>query len=138
MNNHKNTIFHQLESFLKIPLALLKDSSQRTAVNRPCCMSLALLGVYLKKIQFNKRHTAILWEDKIRHFSNHPYLCKGLYKKISKFKKYLRVVFIYALFKRVPNRSQRFFKIKNTRNLIIYLFKAKTACFNNFQNFLSL
>ena len=53
MNNHKNTIFHQLESFLKIPLALLKDSSQRTAVNRPCCMSLALLGVYLKKIQFN-------------------------------------------------------------------------------------
>ena len=50
MNNHKNTIFHQLESFLKIPLALLKDYSQRTAVNCPCCMSLALLGVYLKKI----------------------------------------------------------------------------------------
>ena len=50
MNNHKNTILHQLESFLKIPLALLKDYSQRTAVNCPCCMSFALLGVYLKKI----------------------------------------------------------------------------------------
>jgi len=50
MNNHKNTIFHQLESFLKTPLALL--------------------GVNLKKIQFNK----------ICHFYNHPYLCKGLIK----------------------------------------------------------
>ena len=77
MNNHKNTILHQLESFLKIPLTLLKDSSQRIAVNRPCCISLALLApqagfarLDLKKIQFNKRHTAILWEDKICHLAN--------------------------------------------------------------------
>ena len=77
MNNHKNTIFHQLKSFLKIPLALLKDYSQRTAVNCPCCMSFALLApqagfarLDLKKIQFNKRHTAILWEDKICHLAN--------------------------------------------------------------------
>ena len=48
MNNHKNTIFHQLRNFLKTPLALL--------------------GVDLKKIQFNK----------ICHFANHPYLCKAL------------------------------------------------------------
>ena len=60
MNNHKNTLS---------PLRG-EDSSQRTAVNCPCCMSFALLGVYLKKIQFNKRHTAILWEDKICHLAN--------------------------------------------------------------------
>ncbi len=49
MNNHKNAIFHQITNFLKTPLALL--------------------GVDLKNFQFNK----------ICHFANHPYLCKGLY-----------------------------------------------------------
>ncbi|CAC9591559.1 hypothetical protein CRYPA_1922 [uncultured Candidatus Thioglobus sp.] len=49
MNNHQNTIFHQFENFLKTPLTLL--------------------GVDLKNSQINK----------ICHFSNHPYLCKGLY-----------------------------------------------------------
>ncbi len=48
MNNHQNAIFHQITNFLKTPLALL--------------------GVDLKKFQFNK----------ICHFANHPYLCKGL------------------------------------------------------------
>ncbi|NYT28429.1 MAG: hypothetical protein H0A76_11515 [Candidatus Thiodubiliella endoseptemdiera] len=48
MNNHQNTIFHQITNFLKTPLALL--------------------GVDLKNFQFNK----------ICHFANHPYLCKGL------------------------------------------------------------
>jgi hypothetical protein len=44
-------------------------------------MSFALLApqagfarLDLKKIQFNKRYTAILWEDKICHLANHPYL----------------------------------------------------------------
>ncbi|NYT28239.1 hypothetical protein [Candidatus Thiodubiliella endoseptemdiera] len=50
MNNHQNAIFHQITNFLKTPLALL--------------------GVDLKNFQFNK----------ICHFANHPYLCKGLYK----------------------------------------------------------
>ena len=49
MNNHQNTIFHQFENFLKTPLTLL--------------------GVDLKNSQINK----------ICHFANHPYLCKGLY-----------------------------------------------------------
>ncbi len=49
MNNHQNAIFHQITNFLKTPLALL--------------------GVDLKNFQFNK----------ICHFANHPYLCKGLY-----------------------------------------------------------
>ncbi|WP_369177207.1 hypothetical protein [Candidatus Thiodubiliella endoseptemdiera] len=47
MNNHQNAIFHQITNFLKTPLALL--------------------GVDLKNFQFNK----------ICHFANHPYLCKG-------------------------------------------------------------
>jgi len=47
MNNHQNTIFHQFEKVLKTPLALL--------------------GVDLKNSKINK----------IRHFANHPYLCKG-------------------------------------------------------------
>ncbi len=50
MNNHQNAIFHQITNFLKTPLALL--------------------GVDLKNFQFNK----------ICHFANHPYLCKGLSK----------------------------------------------------------
>ncbi len=49
MNNHQNAIFHQITNFLKTPLALL--------------------GVDLKNFQFNK----------ICHFANHPYLCKGLF-----------------------------------------------------------
>jgi len=49
MNNHQNAIFHQFENFLKT--------------------SLALLGVNLKNSKINK----------ICHFANHPYLCKGLY-----------------------------------------------------------
>ncbi len=48
MNNHQNAIFHQITNFLKTPLALL--------------------GVDLKNFQFNK----------ICHFANYPYLCKGL------------------------------------------------------------
>uniref|UniRef100_UPI003F69A5E6 transposase n=1 Tax=Candidatus Thiodubiliella endoseptemdiera TaxID=2738886 RepID=UPI003F69A5E6 len=48
MNNHQNAIFHQITNFLKTPLSLL--------------------GVDLKNFQFNK----------ICHFANHPYLCKGL------------------------------------------------------------
>ncbi len=48
MNNHQNAIFHQITNFLKTPLALL--------------------GVDLKNFQFNK----------ICHFANHSYLCKGL------------------------------------------------------------
>ncbi len=48
MNNHQNAIFHQITNFLKTPLTLL--------------------GVDLKNFQFNK----------ICHFANHPYLCKGL------------------------------------------------------------
>ncbi len=52
MNNHQNAIFHQITNFLKTPLALL--------------------GVDLKNFQFNK----------ICHFANHPYLCKGLRLKI--------------------------------------------------------
>ena len=48
MNNHQNAIFHQFENFLKTPLALL--------------------GVDLKNSKINK----------ICHFANHPYLCKGL------------------------------------------------------------
>ncbi|NYT27352.1 hypothetical protein [Candidatus Thiodubiliella endoseptemdiera] len=53
MNNHQNAIFHQITNFLKTPLALL--------------------GVDLKNFQFNK----------ICHFANHPYLCKGLtYKSV--------------------------------------------------------
>uniref|UniRef100_UPI0034DDF2BF dienelactone hydrolase family protein n=1 Tax=Candidatus Thiodubiliella endoseptemdiera TaxID=2738886 RepID=UPI0034DDF2BF len=48
MNNHQNAIFHQITNFLKTPLALP--------------------GVDLKNFQFNK----------ICHFANHPYLCKGL------------------------------------------------------------
>ncbi|NYT26643.1 hypothetical protein [Candidatus Thiodubiliella endoseptemdiera] len=52
MNNHQNAIFHQITNFLKTPLALL--------------------GVDLKNFQFNK----------ICHFANHPYLCKGLFIKI--------------------------------------------------------
>ncbi len=48
MNNHQNAIFHQITNFLKTPLAPL--------------------GVDLKNFQFNK----------ICHFANHPYLCKGL------------------------------------------------------------
>ncbi len=51
MNNHQNAIFHQITNFLKTPLALL--------------------GVDLKNFQFNK----------ICHFANHPYLCKGLLMK---------------------------------------------------------
>ncbi|WP_369176840.1 hypothetical protein [Candidatus Thiodubiliella endoseptemdiera] len=54
MNNHQNAIFHQITNFLKTPLALL--------------------GVDLKNFQFNK----------ICHFANHPYLCKGL--SMAKFK----------------------------------------------------
>ncbi len=53
MNNHQNAIFHQITNFLKTPLALL--------------------GVDLKNFQFNK----------ICHFANHPYLCKGLIMKTS-------------------------------------------------------
>ncbi|SMN11839.1 FIG01199357: hypothetical protein [uncultured Candidatus Thioglobus sp.] len=49
MNNHQNTIFHQVGNFLKTPLALL--------------------GVNLKNSRLNK----------IYHSANHPYLCKGLY-----------------------------------------------------------
>ncbi len=52
MNNHQNAIFHQITNFLNTPLALL--------------------GVDLKNFQFNK----------ICHFANHPYLCKGLRLKI--------------------------------------------------------
>ncbi len=48
MNNHQNTLFHQLGNFLKTPLALL--------------------GADLKNSQFNK-----IW-----HFANHPYLRKCL------------------------------------------------------------
>ena len=48
MNNHQNTFFHQFENFLNPPLAVL--------------------GVNLKNFQINK----------ICHFANHPYLCKGL------------------------------------------------------------
>jgi len=48
MNNYQNTTFHQFENFLKTPLALL--------------------GVDLKNSKINK----------ICHFANHPYLCKGL------------------------------------------------------------
>ena len=48
MNNHQNTIFHQFGNFLKTPLALL--------------------GVDLKNAHVNK----------ICHFVNHLYLCKGL------------------------------------------------------------
>ncbi|SMN12258.1 FIG01199357: hypothetical protein [uncultured Candidatus Thioglobus sp.] len=48
MNNHQNTLFHQLGNFLKTPLALL--------------------AVDLKNYQVNK----------ICHPDNHPYLCKGL------------------------------------------------------------
>ncbi|WP_369152018.1 hypothetical protein [Candidatus Thiodubiliella endoseptemdiera] len=62
MNNHQNAIFHQITNFLKTPLALL--------------------GVDLKNFQFNK----------ICHFANHPYLCKGLYK-------ILQVVLIYEIIK---------------------------------------
>ncbi len=53
MNNHQNAIFHQITNFLKTPLALL--------------------GVDLKNFQFNK----------ICHFANHPYLCKGLLVKLN-------------------------------------------------------
>ncbi len=53
MNNHQNAIFHQITNFLKTPLALL--------------------GVDLKNFQFNK----------ICHFANHPYLCKGLFNSIA-------------------------------------------------------
>ncbi len=52
MNNHQNAIFHQITNFLKTPLALL--------------------GLDLKNFQFNK----------ICHFANHPYLCKGLNKVV--------------------------------------------------------
>ena len=52
MNNHQNPIFHQFENFLKTPLALL--------------------GVDLKNSKINK----------ICHFANHPYLCKGLFEII--------------------------------------------------------
>ncbi|NYT28234.1 hypothetical protein [Candidatus Thiodubiliella endoseptemdiera] len=55
MNNHQNAIFHQITNFLKTPLALL--------------------GVDLKNFQFNK----------ICHFANHPYLCKGLNQILSNF-----------------------------------------------------
>uniref|UniRef100_UPI0034DE18F5 hypothetical protein n=1 Tax=Candidatus Thiodubiliella endoseptemdiera TaxID=2738886 RepID=UPI0034DE18F5 len=54
MNNHQNAIFHQITNFLKTPLALL--------------------GVDLKNFQFNK----------ICHFANHPYLCKGLFVYLNK------------------------------------------------------
>ncbi|SMN10572.1 FIG01199357: hypothetical protein [uncultured Candidatus Thioglobus sp.] len=50
MNNHQNTIFHQFENFLKIPLAPL--------------------GADLKNSQVNK----------ICHPDNRPYLCKDLCK----------------------------------------------------------
>jgi len=50
MNNHQNAIFHQFKNFLKTPLALL--------------------GVDLKNSKINK----------ICHFANYPYLCKGLIK----------------------------------------------------------
>ncbi len=70
MNNHQNAIFHQITNFLKTPLALL--------------------GVDLKNFQFNK----------ICHFANHPYLCKGLilliiptlYKSLNKIKIRLYIV----------------------------------------------
>jgi hypothetical protein len=48
MNNHQNTIFHQFGNFKNTPLALL--------------------GVDLKNAPVNK----------ICHFVNHLYLCKGL------------------------------------------------------------
>jgi hypothetical protein len=53
MNNRQNAIFHQFGSLLKTPLALL--------------------GVDLKNFQLNK----------ICHFANHPYLCKGLILKFN-------------------------------------------------------
>ncbi|SFV85280.1 hypothetical protein MNB_SUP05-SYMBIONT-4-262 [hydrothermal vent metagenome] len=59
MNNHQNAIFHQFENFSSDT----KQSSRR--VKTP----LALLGVDLKNSKINK----------ICHFANHPYLCKGLY-----------------------------------------------------------
>jgi len=48
MNNHQNAIFHQFKNCLKTPLALL--------------------GVDLKNSKINK----------ICHFANYSYLCKGL------------------------------------------------------------
>ncbi len=60
MNNHQNAIFHQITNFLKTPLALL--------------------GVDLKNFQFNK----------ICHFANHPYLCKGLIESYIYFYNYKR------------------------------------------------
>ena len=54
MNNHQNAIFHQFENFLKTPLALL--------------------GVDLKNSKINK----------ICHFANYPYLCKGLKGSVAK------------------------------------------------------
>jgi len=53
MNNHQNTIFHQFENFLKTPLALLGADLKNSKINKIC------------------------------HFANHPYLCKGL--KLIKF-----------------------------------------------------
>ena len=50
MNNHQNTIFHQFENFLKTPLALLGADLKNSKINKIC------------------------------HFANHPYLCKGLLK----------------------------------------------------------
>ncbi len=63
MNNHQNAIFHQITNFLKTPLALL--------------------GVDLKNFQFNK----------ICHFANHPYLCKGLYLTIVTISSFFLYVF---------------------------------------------
>ena len=48
MNNHQNAIFHQFENFLKTPLALLRVDLKNSKINKIC------------------------------HFANHPYLCKGL------------------------------------------------------------
>ncbi len=68
MNNHQNAIFHQITNFLKTPLALL--------------------GVDLKNFQFNK----------ICHFANHPYLCKGLTGEILMRKILLSVAIATTLF----------------------------------------
>ncbi len=77
MNNHQNAIFHQITNFLKTPLALL--------------------GVDLKNFQFNK----------ICHFANHPYLCKGLNDfKNGFFQNYLVSMLIFRISSTPSNNSR--------------------------------
>jgi len=59
MNNHQNAIFYQFEKVLKTPLILLRVDLKNSKTNKIC------------------------------HFANHPYLCKGL---IRKFKQLLEVL----------------------------------------------